>query len=155
MRTFASIAELAGAVGEIIGPGPWFRVEQDRVNAFADATGDHQWIHIDPERAATGPYGTTVAHGYLTLSLLPALMQDVYQVKGVRMGINYGLNRVRFPAPLRTGDAVRISAEIVAVEPVPGGVQLVTRVTVEPDRGGKPCCVAETVTRLYAEEEPG
>jgi acyl dehydratase len=155
MRTFASITELAGAVGEVIGPGPWYRVEQDRVNAFADATGDHQWIHTDPERAATGPYGTTVAHGYLTLSLLPALMQDVYRVEGVRMGINYGLNRVRFPAPLRTGDAVRISAEIVAVEPVPGGVQLVTRVTVEPDRGGKPCCVAETVTRLYAEAEPG
>jgi acyl dehydratase len=155
MRTFAATTELAGAIGEVLGPGPWHRVDQDRINTFADATGDHQWIHTDPERAATGPYGGTVAHGYLTLSLLPALMRDLYRVDGVRMGINYGLNRVRFPAPLRTGDAVRVSAEIVAVDPVPGGVQVVTRVTVEPDRGGKPCCVAETVTRLYPEEEPG
>lgn len=155
MRTFASIVELAAAVGEVIGPGPWHRVDQDRINAFADATGDHQWIHIDPERAAAGPYGTTVAHGYLTLSLLPALIRDLYRVEGVRMGVNYGLNRVRFPAPLRTGDAVRVSAAIIQVDPVPGGVQLVARVTVEPDRGGKPCCVAETVTRLYGEDEPG
>jgi acyl dehydratase len=155
MRTFASIVELTGAVGEVVGPGPWRRVEQDRVDAFADATGDHQWIHTDPERAAAGPYGSTVAHGYLTLSLLPALIRDLYRVEGVRMVVNYGLNRVRFPAPLRTGDAVRISAEIVGVDPVPGGVQLVARLTVEPQSGGKPCCVAETVTRLYAGEESG
>ncbi|MGI5151165.1 MaoC family dehydratase [Plantactinospora sp. CA-294935] len=156
MRTFASLTDLAGAVGEQLGPGPWHRIEQDRVNAFADATGDHQWIHVDPERAAAGPYGTTVAHGFLTLSLLPVLVRDLYRVEGIRMGINYGLNRVRFPAPLRTGEAVRVSAELLQVDPVPGGgVQVVTRVTVEPERGGKPCCVAETVTRLYAEEEPG
>jgi acyl dehydratase len=150
MRTFSSIADLTAAVGEIIGPGPWFRVEQDRVDAFAEATGDHQWIHTDPERAAAGPYGGTVAHGYLTLSLLPVLVRDLYRVANVRMVINYGLNRVRFPAPLHTGDAVRATAEIRQVDPVDGGVQLVARVTVEPERGGKPCCVAETVTRIYA-----
>ncbi|MFY1692679.1 MaoC family dehydratase [Plantactinospora sp. WMMB782] len=153
MRKFASLTELAGAVGEQLGPGPWHRIEQDRVNAFAEATGDHQWIHVDPERAAAGPYGGTVAHGFLTLSLLPVLVQDLYQVEGIRMGINYGLNRVRFPAPLRVGEAVRVSAELLQVEPASGGgTQVVTRVTVEPERGGKPCCVAETVTRLYAEQ---
>ncbi|GIG87122.1 MaoC family dehydratase [Plantactinospora endophytica] len=154
MRTFGSLKELAGAVGEQLGPGPWHRIEQDRVNAFAEATGDHQWIHVDPERAATGPYGTTVAHGFLTLSLLPVLLGDLYRVEGIRMGINYGLNRVRFPAPLRTGDAVRCTAELLQVEPAPGGVQVVVRATVEPDRGGKPCCVAEYVTRLYPQEAP-
>jgi acyl dehydratase len=152
MRAFASIAELAGAVGEVIGPGDWHRVEQGRVDAFADATGDRQWIHVDPERAAAGPYGGTVAHGYLTLSLLPMLVRDLYRVDGVRMGVNYGLNRVRFPAPVLTGSSVRVTAEIASVAPVTGGVQLVARVTVETDRGGKPCCVAETVSRLYAEE---
>ncbi|AVT29014.1 MULTISPECIES: MaoC family dehydratase [unclassified Plantactinospora] len=156
MRTFASLTELAGAVGEQLGPGPWHRIEQDRVNAFADATGDHQWIHVDPERAATGPYGTTVAHGFLTLSLLPVLVGQLYRVERIRLAINYGLNRVRFPAPLRTGDAVRAGAELLQVDPVAGGgAQVVLRVTVEPERGGKPCCVAETVTRLYAEEELG
>ncbi|MFY1671145.1 MaoC family dehydratase [Plantactinospora sp. WMMB334] len=150
MRAYASLTELAGAVGERLGPGPWHRIEQDRVDAFADATGDHQWIHVDPERAATGPYGGTVAHGFLTVSLLPVLMRDLYRVEGIRMVINYGLNRVRFPAPLHTGDAVRLSAELLQVEPVPGGAQVVIRGTVEPERGGKPCCVAETVSRLYA-----
>ena len=152
MRTFASVDELTGAVGEVVGPGPWHRIEQSRVDAFAEATGDHQWIHVDPERAAAGPYGGTIAHGYLTLSLLPLLVRDLYRVDGVRMGINYGLDRVRFPAPLPTGSSVRASAEFVRVEPVPGGVQLVARVTVETDRGGKPCCVAESVTRLYFAE---
>ncbi|GAB3980146.1 MaoC family dehydratase [Plantactinospora veratri] len=126
------------------------------MNAFAEATGDHQWIHVDPERAATGPYGTTVAHGFLTLSLLPVLVGQLYRVEGIRLAINYGLNRVRFPAPLRTGDAVRVGAELLQADPVSGGgAQVVLRVTVESERGGKPCCVAETVTRLYAEEESG
>lgn len=153
MRTFGSIEELTEAVGEVVGPGRWQRVDQERVDAFAEATGDHQWIHTDPVRAAAGPYGTTVAHGYLTLALLPALLRDLYRIEGVRMVVNYGLNRVRFPAPLRTGDAVRVSAEILAVEPVAGGGQLVARVTVEPESGGRPCCVAETVTRLYRDVE--
>ncbi|MEV4490214.1 MaoC family dehydratase [Micromonospora coxensis] len=154
MRTFASTDELAAAVGETLGPGPWERITQDRVQLFADATGDHQWIHLDAARAATGPFGGTIAHGYLTLSLLPALAGRLYRVEGVRMGINYGLNRVRFPAPLRVGAAVRATVIIADVSPVPGGVQLVTTATVDSDDGGKPVCVAETVSRLLT-GEPG
>jgi acyl dehydratase len=153
MRTFTSPAELAGAVGEPIGPGRWYRVDQDRVDLFADATDDHQWIHVDAQRAAAGPFGGTVAHGYLTLSLLPALVSGLYRVDGVRMGVNYGLNRVRFPAPLRVGTPIRATALIAGVESVPGGLQVVTSVTVEGAGGGKPVCVAETVSRLYPEEE--
>ena len=152
MRVFGSPAELPGAVGEVIGPGPWQKIEQSRVDAFAEATGDHQWIHTDPVRAAAGPFGGTIAHGYLTLSLLPALMRDVYQVEGVRMGVNYGLNKVRFPAPVRTGNSVRATAEILQVDAVPGGLQLVVRATIETDGGDKPCCVAETVSRVFPVE---
>ncbi|SCG55189.1 MaoC family dehydratase [Micromonospora halophytica] len=152
MRIFASTDDLAAAVGETLGPGPWERIGQDRVQLFADATGDHQWIHLDAARAATGPFGGTIAHGYLTLSLLPALAGRLYRVEGVRMGINYGLNRVRFPAPLRVGAAVRATVTITDVSPVPGGVQLVTTATVDSDAGGKPVCVAETVSRLLTAE---
>ncbi|MEV6692166.1 MaoC family dehydratase [Micromonospora sp. NPDC051196] len=151
MRSFASIDELADAVGERLGPGPWFPVDQHRVELFADATDDHQWIHLDQERAAVGPYGGTIAHGYLTLSLLPALVGQLYRVDGVRMGINYGLNRVRFPAPVRVGSAVRVVATIDQVTAFDGGAQLVATATVESDGGGKPVCVAETVSRLYTE----
>ncbi|MEU6021833.1 MaoC family dehydratase [Micromonospora sp. NPDC047134] len=149
MRTFASIEELAGAIGEPLGPGPWFPIDQSRVDLFADATDDHQWIHLDQERAAAGPYGGTIAHGFLTLSLLPALVGQLYRVEGVRMGVNYGLNRVRFPAPVRVGSAVRVVATIDQVTPFDGGAQLVAAVTVQSDGGDKPVCVAETVSRLY------
>ncbi|GAA1799014.1 MaoC family dehydratase [Luedemannella flava] len=149
MRTFTSIEDLAGAVGEPLGPTPWFLIDQDRVNAFAETTGDPQWIHTDPVRAASGPFGGTVAHGYLTLSLLPLLAKDLYRVEGATMGVNYGLNRVRFPAPLLVGSSIRIAGEILSVEPVPGGAQLTARITVSTDRGDKPCCVAETVSRVY------
>ncbi|MGW4467620.1 MaoC family dehydratase [Micromonospora sp. NPDC004704] len=152
MRTFASPAELLAAVGEPLGPGRWYPVDQDRVGLFADATDDHQWIHVDPERAGAGPFGGTVAHGYLTLSLLPVLVTELYRVDGVRMGVNYGLNRVRFPAPLRVGTRIRATALIVGAEPVTGGLQVVTSVTVESAGGVKPVCVAETVSRLYFEE---
>ncbi|MEU7589257.1 MaoC family dehydratase [Micromonospora sp. NPDC049230] len=149
MRVFASFDELTAAVGETLGPGPWERIEQSRVDLFADATDDHQWIHVDPVRAASGPYGGTIAHGYLTLSLLPALAGRLYRVQGVAMGVNYGLNRVRFPAPVPVGAAVRATATLAEVSPVTGGVQVVATVTVESDSAAKPVCVAETVSRLY------
>ena len=148
-REFASVDELSAAVGETLGPGEWFEVDQSRVNLFADATDDHQWIHVDPERAAQGPFGGPVAHGFLTLSLLPSLVGALYTVKASRMGVNYGLNRVRFPAPVRVGTSVRVRAEIASVEPVAGGVQLTAKVTVESNAGDKPVCVAETVSGLY------
>lgn len=146
---FASLDDLRAAVGTEVGHGRWMDVSQERIDKFADATGDHQWIHVDPERAASGPFGGTVAHGYLTLSLVPALTAGITAVDGATMGVNYGLNKVRFPAPLPTGSRVRASVELLAVDDVPGGVQLVSRVTVEREGGEKPVCVAETVSRLY------
>ncbi len=146
---FASVAELKQAAGTSLGHTDWLEIDQARINLFADATGDHQWIHVDPERAAAGPFGTTIAHGYLTLSLLPALLGDRLRVEGVRMAVNYGLNRVRFPAPVPVGSRVRAHVELLEVTEVSGGVQVVARVTVEREGGDKPVCVAETVTRLY------
>lgn len=149
MKTFQSPAELFDYVGQEVGVSEWFEITQERVDTFAEATDDRQWIHIDPERAATGPYGTTVAHGYLTLSLLAPLMNEVYEVKGRKMGVNYGLNKVRFPAPVPVGSRIRLRASIGSVEEVPGGVQLVWNVTVELEGSDKPACVAEPVVRLY------
>jgi acyl dehydratase len=149
VRVFESLPAVKGAVGEHLGFSEWRTVSQEQVNAFADATGDHQWIHVDPEAAAHGPFGTTIAHGFLMLSLLPVLTTEVYRVDGVRMGINYGLNRVRFPAPLPTGSAIRAGVRVLSVEDIPGGIHLVTEVTIEREGGEKPCCVAEAVVRLY------
>jgi acyl dehydratase len=150
MRTFTGADELLKAVGETLGPGPWRTVEQSRVDAFADVTDDRQWIHVDPVRAAQGPFGGPVAHGFLTLSLLPSFMREIYRVEGMRMAVNYGLNKVRFPAPVRVGSRVRAGVEVASAEPVAGGgVQLVARVTVEAEGGGKPVCVAEAVSRYY------
>lgn len=146
---FASVSDLRAAAGSDLGHGEWVEVGQKRIDRFAEATEDHQWIHVDPERAASGPFGTTVAHGYLTVSLIPALTAGIATVDGVRMGVNYGLNRVRFPAPLPVGSRVRARVELLSVEDVNGGVQLTSRVTVEREGGDKPVCVAETVTRLY------
>jgi acyl dehydratase len=146
---FASIAELRAAVGTDLGYGDWFEIDQKRIDQFADATGDHQWIHVDPERAAAGPFGSTVAHGYLTLSLLPVLTGGRLAVSGVRMGVNYGVNKVRFPAPVPVGSRVRGRLEILSVDEVEGGVQVVYRVTVEREGGEKPVCVAEAIARLY------
>jgi acyl dehydratase len=148
---FASVAELRQAAGTDLGHSGWIEVDQKRIDQFADATGDHQWIHVDPERAKAGPFGTTIAHGYLTLSLIPALAAAVWSVGGARMSVNYGLNKVRFPAPLPVGSRVRAHLELLAIEDVPdNGVQLTTRVTVEREGGAKPVCVAETVSRVYA-----
>jgi acyl dehydratase len=150
MREFPSLAALADAVGQHLGYSDWHEVDQKRVDLFADATGDHQWIHVDPERAAKGPFERTIAHGFLTLSLVPMLNAEVYRVDGVRMAVNYGLNKVRFPAPLPVGSRVRGGVELVEATPVDGGVQVVARVTVEVEGAPKPCCVAETVARFYA-----
>ncbi len=146
---FATLDDLRAAVGTEVGVSDWIRIDQEQVDQFAAATGDHQWIHTDPERAAAGPFGTTIAHGYLTLSLLPVIGESVLQVEGIRMGVNYGTNKVRFPAPVPVGSRVRGRVELVEVGDVPGGVQIVTKVTVEREGGEKPVCVAESVSRLF------
>ncbi|WP_432095868.1 MaoC family dehydratase [Streptomyces sp. bgisy100] len=148
-RVFGSLDELRAAVGEQLGTSDWLEVDQKRIDLFADATGDHQWIHVDSEKAAAGPFGTTIAHGYLTLSLLPALVPQLMRVDGVRMGINYGANKVRFPSPVPVGSRLRATGKIAEVAEVTDGVQLTTVVTVEREGGDKPVCVAETVSRFY------
>ncbi|WP_037353457.1 MaoC family dehydratase [Amycolatopsis orientalis] len=148
MRVFSDVAELAEAVGGTLGTSEWHTVSQEQVQLFADATGDHQWIHLDAEKAAAGPFGTTIAHGFLTLSLIPAFLPEIYRVEGLKMGINYGLNKVRFPQPVKVGSRVRGTAELVELTDVPGGKQAVVRWTVEIEGEAKPACVAEMVSRL-------
>jgi acyl dehydratase len=146
---FASLDELKAAVGSTLGHSDWLVVDQDRINQFADATGDHQWIHVDPVKAAAGPFGATVAHGFLTLSLVPTLVDGKLTVEGVKMAVNYGLNKVRFPAAVPVGSKVRGTTELVSVEDVPGGAQITYRVTIEREGGDRPVCVAEAVARIY------
>jgi acyl dehydratase len=149
MRTFASAGELLAAVGEQLGYSEWREIAQERVNLFADATDDHQWIHIDPERAKAGPFGATIAHGFLTLSLVPSLAAEVYRVEGVRMGINYGLDKVRFPSPLPVGSKVRGGVELLVADDLGDSwIQVKNRVTVEREGADKPVCVAETLSRF-------
>lgn len=147
MTTFASLDELRAATGADLGVSDWVEVTQDRIDAFADCTEDRQWIHIDPVRAADGPFGAPIAHGYLTLSLLSAFLTDLLRVDGVRAAVNYGLDKVRFPAPVPAGSRVRGSGRLASVDEVPGGVQVAIDVTVECDRSGKPVCVARTLAR--------
>ena len=135
-------------MGEEIGVSDWLTVTQDRVNRFADATDDHQWIHVDAKRAAAGPFGTTIGHGFLTLSMIPYLEPSL-EVEGVKMGINYGLNRVRFISPVPVGSKIRVRSKLVDVSEVEGGVQLTNEVTIELEDSEKPACVAETLRRLY------
>ena len=135
-------------VGDVYGPSSWIDVPQEKIDAFAAATGDHQWIHVDPGRAKDGPFGTTIAHGYLTLSLLPVASYEVVPRQG-GMGINYGLNKVRFPAPVPVGSRVRATFEVLDVDEQDWGGQATMRATVERDGGDKPVCVAETVFRYY------
>lgn len=149
MTTFASLADLTAAVGTELGTSEWHTVDQARVNLFAEATGDHQWIHVDPVRAKDSPFGGTIAHGYLTLSLLPVLAKECYGVEGIAMALNYGSDKVRFPAPLPVGTAVRATAVLVSADEVPGGVQAVVRFTISSEASPKPHCVAETITRFY------
>ena len=150
MEIISGVDELRAAVGRELGPGEWFTVEQPRVDGFADVTEDHQWIHVDPERAAGGPFGGPVAHGFLTLSLVPFLADGARRLDGVRMGINYGLNKVRFPSPVPVGARVRATVLVTDVDDLTdGGVQVVNRVTVELEGADKPACVAEMVSRAY------
>jgi len=149
MIRIAHLQSLRERVGEELAVGDWLTVDQATIDKFAEATGDHQWIHVDPERAAKGPFGTTVAHGFLTLSLLPKLAASALQVDDVRMGVNYGLNRVRFPAPVPCGSRNRARMKLLGYEPIDGGAQLVMEVTMEREGSDKPVCVAETVSRRY------
>ena len=142
---FTSVDELKGAIGEDLGSGEWLDITQERVNQFADATGDHQWIHVDPERAAAGPFGAPIAHGFLTLSLLPILAGSIFRVDGPTLVINYGMNKVRFPNPVPVGSRIRSNAVITSVEEGPKGVTMVVRNTVEIEGADKPACVAENV----------
>lgn len=146
---FSSIDELKTAVGDHLGYSEWWVITQDRVDAFADATDDHQFIHVDPARAAETPFGGTIAHGYLTLSMAVALVGQILEIDGVRMGVNYGVNKVRFPAPVPVGSRLRAGATIAAAGDVPGGIQLVLDVVFEVEGGTKPVCVAQTVSRYY------
>lgn len=151
MNQYDRLQDLAALVGSTLGTSDWVLVDQQRIDLFAQATGDHQWIHIDPVRAAKGPYGGTVAHGFLTLSLLPELGQTALQINDVRMGINYGLNKVRFPAPVKSGTRVRGHFKLLAFDPLPGGAQLTIEVTMEAEGSDKPVCVAEAVSRRYTQ----
>lgn len=145
---FKSIDELTASVGRDLGVTSWETIKQSRIDAFAEATGDHQWIHVDPERAREGPFGATIAHGYLTLSLSSLFLPQLMRVEISGMGINYGLDRVRFPAPVRVGSRIRGRGEILSVTPVTGGVQVVVRVTIEIEGSERPGCVADTISRF-------
>ena len=149
LRTFEHLADLQPLVGQGIGTSDWIAIDQRRIDLFADATQDHQWIHVDRERAAKGPYGTTIAHGFLTLSLLPQFFASAFTIADVRMGVNYGLNRVRFTAPVPVDSRVRGHFKLLAYEPIDGGAQLLAEVTVEREGAPKPVCVCESLTRRY------
>jgi acyl dehydratase len=150
MRTFNGLDEIRAAAGEDLGASEWFEITQAGVDAFADVTGDHQWIHVDVERAATTPFGGTIAHGYYTLSLSPRLADDVYAFEGTAFGINYGLDRVRFPAPVPVGSRVRMRVALTSVADVDGGIGVKLTQTFEREGSEKPVCVAEMLVRLYA-----
>ncbi|AGP54068.1 MaoC family dehydratase [Streptomyces rapamycinicus] len=147
-RVFGTLEEFRAARGQLLGVGDWLEITQQRIDAFADVTGDTQWIHVDPVRAAAGPYGATIAHGYLTLSLIPLLGGRIFRVDGVRMAINYGTNKVRFPHPVTAGSRIRATAELARIEDTDAGVRAVIRYTLEIQGEAKPACVAETVRFL-------
>ena len=148
-QKFDSVAGVLGAVGRDLGVTEWMTLSQERINLFADATDDHQWIHVDAARAVAGPFGGCIAHGYLTLSLASKFLPELVAYDGLTMGVNYGCERVRFPAPVRAGSRIRGRGEVVAAEEVKGGVQVTIRITVEIEGGAKPGCVVDTISRLY------
>lgn len=149
MTRINTLAELQTHVGEEIGTSDWVTVDQQRINLFADATGDRQWIHVDPVRAAEGPFGTTVAHGFLTLSLFPEMSESAFQIEDARMGVNYGLNRVRFPSPVPVGSRLRGHFRLLSFEAIARGAQMVVEVTMEREGSSKPVCVAEFIVRHF------
>jgi len=150
MRKFASLDELGRELGQVVGTSEWIAITQQHIDEFARATGDLQWIHVDPVRAAAGPFGSTIAHGFLTLSLLPRMMPSAIDIGGVRMGVNYGLNRVRFPTPVRSGSRVRGRFRLLAYERLDGGgAQLTLEATIELEGSAKPACIAQTVSRRF------
>lgn len=150
MREIASLVELRNLVGQEVAVSDWVEISQERVNLFAEATGDHQWIHLDVERSRKeSPYGGTIAHGFLTLSMLPLLMGSTIRMLDVKMSVNYGLNKVRFPAPVPVGSRIRGRIMLLSVEDIPGGAQMIWNVTMEREGGEKPVCVAETISRRY------
>jgi acyl dehydratase len=149
MRTITGLDELKQAEGEELGVSDWHRITQADIDAFADVTGDHQWIHVDPERAKDTPFGGTIAHGYFTLSLAPRFTDQVMKLDGFAMAINYGLNKVRFPAPVPVDSNVRMRAKLAELEEISGGAQMIMELTFEREGGDKPVCVAQSVVRVY------
>lgn len=150
MRVFDGVESLKDAIGESIGSSEWLVVDQERIDTFAAATGDHQWIHVEPEQAAAGPFGTTIAHGFLTLSLIPVFSPEVYTVRQTSMAINYGLNKVRFITPVPVNSQIRGTFRVLEASDVPGGVQLLNQVTIELAGSERPACVAETLVRYFS-----
>lgn len=148
--TVNGLDELKKLAGGDLGTSEWIEITQERIDTFADATGDHQWIHVDPEKAAAGPFGAPIAHGYLTLSLFIPLFTELLDVEGVSTKVNYGLNKVRFPSPVKVGSRIRLVARLASVEDVPGGVQVAVDGTIEIDGGGKPAAVLQSLSRFYA-----
>ncbi|WP_066272014.1 MaoC family dehydratase [Hydrogenophaga palleronii] len=150
MKTFDSLADLAACVGQEVAVSDWVQITQEQVNRFAEATGDHQWIHVDVERAKAGPFGAPIAHGFLTLSLLPVFLESSFEVRNTRMGVNYGLNRVRFTAPVPVGSRVRGRLTLQSTEPIEqGGLQMTWAVVIEREGADKPVCFAESLVRQY------
>src|SRR4051812_37429010 len=150
MRTITGLEELKAAAGEVLGTSDWHEVTQDDVNTFADVTGDHQWIHIDPERAKETPFGGTIAHGYYTVALAPMLGAQILNFEGFAFALNYGLDRVRFPAPMKVGGKVRVTIKLAEVTDIAGGVQVKLEHTFEAEGGDKPVCISEALARFYA-----
>jgi acyl dehydratase len=149
MNTYQKLSELQTLVGSTLGTSEWLGIDQARIDQFAAVTGDNQWIHVDPVRAAAGPFGATVAHGHLTLSLLPVMVMTAFKVADVRMTVNYGLNKVRFPAPVPVGSRLRGHFKLLTFEPIAGGAQMIVEVTTEREGHSKPVCVAESVARHF------
>ena len=150
MKTFETLAELIPLVGQELAVSEWCTVSQEQINLFAQATGDHQWIHVDPERAKAGPFGATIAHGFLTLSMLPKFFESALKIVQTRMGVNYGLNKVRFTSPVPVGSRLRGHLHLHSATPIEGGLQVQWNVTIEREGSDKPVCVAESLARLYS-----